>query len=77
MADTLMDPMWRRLKKRWSFSTEILTEAAREFGIDRASRMGAAVAYRTIFAVAPLFIIAVGIFGVNQVRGGGDERRAG
>ena len=64
MADTLMDPMWRRLKKRWSFSTEILTEAAREFGIDRASRMGAAVAYRTIFAVAPLFIIAVGIFGI-------------
>jgi membrane protein len=64
MADTLIDPMWRRLKKRWSFSTEILTEAAREFGIDRASRMVAAVAYRTIFAVAALFIIAVGISGI-------------
>lgn len=63
MADTLMSPMWQRLKKRASFSIEVLTEAGREFGIDRASRMGAAVAYRTIFAMAPLLILAVGIFG--------------
>lgn len=63
MANTLLSPMWNRLKKRVSFPIEVLTEAGREFGIDRASRMGAAVAYRTIFAMAPLLIIAVGIFG--------------
>jgi len=41
----------------------ILAEAAEEYGRDRASRMAAAIAYRTIFALAPLLILALAILG--------------
>jgi membrane protein len=37
--------------------------AAREYGLDRAGRMAAAIAYRTVFALAPLLIIAVSVAG--------------
>jgi membrane protein len=55
--------MWNKVKSGASFSYDILTAAAYEYGVDRVSRMSAAVAYRTIFALAPLFIVAVGVFG--------------
>jgi membrane protein len=42
---------------------EILVAAAREFGADRASRMSAAIAYRTVFALAPLLMILVAVLG--------------
>lgn len=37
--------------------------AAKEFGEDRSSRMAAAIAYRTVFALAPLLILAVAVAG--------------
>lgn len=55
--------MWNKVKARARFSYDILTAAAYEYGIGRVSRMSAAVAYRTIFALAPLFIVAIGVFG--------------
>ena len=38
--------------------------AAKQFGPDRASRMAAAIAYRAVFAIAPLFIVIVGVAGI-------------
>jgi membrane protein len=43
---------------------EILALAAKEYGIDRAARMSAAIAYRTVFALAPMLIIAVSVAGL-------------
>ena len=56
--------MWETLKRRGSLAIEILIDAGQQFGVDRASRMGAAIAYRTVFALAPLLIIAVAVLGV-------------
>ena len=42
---------------------EILAGAAEKYGRDRASRMAAAIAYRTVFALAPLLMIAVAVLG--------------
>jgi membrane protein len=42
---------------------EILADAAQKYGGDRASRMAAAIAYRTVFALAPLLMIAVAVLG--------------
>lgn len=55
--------MWSKLKSGAEFSYDVLIAAANEYGVDRVSRMSAAVAYRTIFALAPVLIISVGIFG--------------
>jgi len=55
--------MLNKVKSGVSFAYDILSAAAYEYGVDRVSRMSAAVAYRTIFALAPLFIVAVGVFG--------------
>lgn len=41
----------------------MLAEAAAKYGRDRASRMAAAIAYRTVFALAPLMILAMAILG--------------
>jgi membrane protein len=38
---------------------ELLKAAGKEFGQDKASRMSAAIAYRTVFALAPLLLVAV------------------
>ncbi len=42
---------------------ELLADAAQKYGRDRASRMAAAIAYRTVFALAPLLMIAVAVLG--------------
>jgi membrane protein len=42
---------------------EILAGAAEEYGADRCSRMASAIAYRTVFALAPLMMIAIAILG--------------
>ncbi len=48
----------------WAKSpAEVLAQAAEEFGRNRASRMSAAIAYRTIFALAPLLMILVAVLG--------------
>jgi membrane protein len=41
----------------------LLADAAAKYGRDRASRMAAAIAYRTVFALAPLLILAMAILG--------------
>jgi membrane protein len=50
-------PPWAR------YRAEILAEAAQGYGSHRASRMAAAIAYRTVFALAPLLMIAVAVLG--------------
>lgn len=42
----------------------IFKHAGKEFGMDRVNRMAAAVAYRAIFAMAPLLILTVVIVGL-------------
>lgn len=61
-----------------------LRRAAEKWSIDKASRLGAALAYYTLFSVAPLLIVAVGIaglvFGEQAARGeivGQIEERVG
>jgi membrane protein len=42
----------------------VLVDAGRRYGPDRAGRMAAAIAYRAVFAFAPLTIVAVGVAGL-------------
>ncbi len=55
--------MWDKTKSGMRFAFDILAASGREYGITRANRMSAAVAYRAIFAAAPMLLIAVSIFG--------------
>lgn len=59
MIDRIIDrlPGWARTP------AQILAGAARGFGADRASRMSAAIAYRTVFALAPLLMILIAVLG--------------
>lgn len=43
---------------------EILRVTAKQYGEDRVPRMAAAVSYRALFAVAPLLLVAVFVFGI-------------
>lgn len=56
--------MFHRLKQTAGTALDVLKAAAKEYGEDRVARMSAAVAYRSIFALAPLFLLAVFVFGV-------------
>lgn len=56
--------MWETLKFNVVFGYEILMEAGRSYGRDRVNRMAAAVAYRMMFALAPVMLIAVWVFGL-------------
>jgi len=57
----------------WRSVLEVLTDSFREFGEDKVSRLGAALAYYGIFSIAPLLLIAIGIasliFGQQAARG--------
>lgn len=48
------------LKTFW----ELLKETVREFGEDKASRLAAALAYYTVFSLAPLLVIVIGVAGL-------------
>jgi membrane protein len=54
-------------------SWQLVRQAASQWSEDRASEMGAAVAYFTIFSIAPLLVIAIAIaglvFGEDAARG--------
>lgn len=65
--------MWTKTKANLKLTYDVFVAAAKEFGSDRASRMAAAVAYRTMFALAPLFLLAVSIAG--SVLGSRDAAR--
>lgn len=45
----------------WKRAFELLKAAGKEFGEDKCSRMAAAIAYRTVFALAPLLLVAVAV----------------
>ncbi len=61
------EPMIERIidrLPRWAKSpAEIVYGASRKYGRDRAGRMSAAIAYRTVFALAPILIIAISVAG--------------
>lgn len=59
--------MWTRLENAARTLFDIVKGAVQSFGDDRASRMAAAVAYRTMFTLAPLLLIAV--FALSLVAG--------
>lgn len=70
-------PLWKRF-------VSTLKQALRKWSDDKAARLGAALAYYTMFSVAPLLIVAVGIagliFGEEAARGeivGQIEERVG
>jgi membrane protein len=56
--------MWEKTKSLTSTTYAIFELAAKSYGTDRVNRMAAAVAYRTMFALAPLLIIAVFFLGL-------------
>lgn len=62
-----------RIKRAARAVYEVGREAITRYGRDRGGRMAAALAYRTLFALAPLLILAIGIFGL--VIGDPDEAR--
>jgi membrane protein len=57
-------PVWNKAKGRLGLTYRMLEAAGKEYGEDRVGRMSAAVAYRAIFALAPLLLVAVSIFGI-------------
>lgn len=56
--------MWEKVGTNLKLTYDIFFAAGKEFGADRVSRMAAAVAYRAMFATAPLFLLAVWIAGL-------------
>lgn len=65
--------MLDRARESASTAFEILKAAGKEYGADRVARMSAAVAYRAIFALAPLLLVAVFVFGL-LIGGNGEAR---
>lgn len=56
--------MWNKISDRLRLTYQVFLAAGKEFGADRGSRMAASVAYRVMFALAPMLLLAVSIFGV-------------
>lgn len=56
--------MWERTRRGAIEAFHVLREAVDGFGDHRGGRMAAAVGYRTMFALAPLLLIAVYILGI-------------
>lgn len=56
--------MLARLKSGTTFVYELLRIAGKQYGEDRVTRMAAAVSYRALFALAPLLLVAVSVFGI-------------
>lgn len=48
----------------WRFAWEVLRDTTREYGEDRGLQLGAALAYYTIFAMAPLLVVIVSLVAV-------------
>ena len=59
----VIDRLVQRLPGWARSPVEILLAAAEEYGRNRAGRMAAAMSYRSVFALAPLLIIAVSVVG--------------
>ncbi|MGA7097618.1 MAG: YhjD/YihY/BrkB family envelope integrity protein, partial [Acidimicrobiia bacterium] len=67
----MIEKILQRLPSWLKSPAAIVFSAAEAFGRDRVGRMAAAVSYRTVFALAPLLIIAVSIAGL--VLGGSEQ----
>ncbi|MGH8944517.1 MAG: YihY/virulence factor BrkB family protein [Acidimicrobiia bacterium] len=65
--------MWEKMKDALRLAYEIMRAAIDRFGRDRADRMAAAVAYRTMFALAPLLLVGIWVLGL--VLGGNEPAR--
>lgn len=65
--------MMERVKELAGTTFDIYKHAGQQYGIDRVNRMAAAVAYRVMFAAAPLLIVTTWIVGLVV---GSDEARA-
>ena len=55
-----MDALFKRMKKY----IQVFKETFKEFGEDKVPRLGAALAYYTIFSIGPLLLIAVAMAGI-------------
>ena len=58
-------------KSRVKTLIEVFKDAGQQYGKDFVSRMAAAISYRTVFALAPMIVIAISIAGFVL---GGDEQ---
>ena len=56
--------MWEKLERNGLLTYEVLKTAVHSSGLDRVNRMAAAVAYRLMFALTPLLLIAVFTLGL-------------
>lgn len=56
--------MWEKAKSSGNTAYQVLREAGKEYGTDRVNRMAAAVGYRAMFALAPLLLLAIFVFGL-------------
>jgi membrane protein len=56
--------MWDRIRSNLRLTYDVVLAAGKEFGNDKVGRMAAAVAYRAMFATAPLFLLAVAVAGI-------------
>lgn len=65
--------MLERVKELGRTTYDIYKYAGRQYGIDRVNRMAAAVAYRAMFAAAPLLIVTIWLVGLVI---GGEAARA-
>ena len=65
--------MWEKTNRALRLAYEVLRAAVTQFGLDRADRMAAAVAYRTMFALAPLLLLGIWVLGL--VLGGNEAAR--
>ncbi len=66
--------MKRSIKERLRTVFDVLMHASKEYGRDLASRMAAAISYRTVFALTPMLVVAVSI--AAFVLGGNAEAQA-
>lgn len=66
--------MERTFKEKARTALVVVKHAAQEYGRDKVSRMAAAVSYRTLFAIAPMLVVAVSIGGL--VMGGNQQVQA-
>ena len=56
--------MWAKTKELAGITYRVFRTAGEQYGVDRVNRMSAAVAYRAMFALAPLLLVALALFGV-------------
>lgn len=66
--------MLERVKDLAGTTYDIYKYAGQQYGVDRVNRMSAAVAYRAMFATAPLLLIATSVVGLVV---GSEEARTG